>query len=144
MKNKELWADFFIGIDKDTWLDLNKNPYGGSLPNKDDMIIGFVHTHLDASFDHFGPDDCRAIKELSLGRISWTNIPWYTNNNNPEIIDRMYFEVSYPGGSDILSWHKTTLPNLRNFYNDIIQTGKYIHNYDYYKVSDFYKLTKKK
>jgi len=136
-KTNELWADFFIGEDKDTWLDLSKNPYGSAL-DKDEMIIGFTHTHLGEP-DHFGPDDRKAIKELSLGRITWTNIPWYTQNNNPSFIDIMYFEVRFSGGTEILSWNNTTPTNLHNFYNDIIKSGNYTRPLNYYKASEFWR-----
>jgi len=63
-KTGKLFADFFWGKADNMWLDLSKNPYGTSL-DKNESIIGFVHTH-PGGLVGFGYYDRIAIKEMSF------------------------------------------------------------------------------
>lgn len=135
-KTNELWADFFIGLDEDTWANLNIDPYNGSLGDNE-MIIGFVHTHPGVNSSSFGPDDLMAISKLSLGEFSWTKIPEmasFTYNqgwgykeltgttvlyNNSSITDKMYFGVFYSNGYDSFSWNRINKSSLQNYFTRI-------------------------
>ena len=63
-ETREYFADFFWGVSDSKWLDLSKNPYYKPL-DKDEIIIGFVHTHPGWNSSTFGPDDIVAISKLS-------------------------------------------------------------------------------
>lgn len=139
-KTNELWADFFIGLDEDTWANLNIDPYNGSLGDNH-MIIGFVHTHPGINSSSFGPDDLKTISKFSLGEFSWTKIPTmaiigYENgaghedlksikvlHYNPITTNRMYFGVHYSQGYDSFSWISTNSRNMQGLYQNIWYMG---------------------
>jgi proteasome lid subunit RPN8/RPN11 len=139
------FADYFIGIDKDTWMkDIAVNPYHWKF-GSNEMIIGFVHTH-PCHTDMFSKEDRWAIKETSLGKIGWMNRPYISRNYDPVSLDMQFYAVCYGGlynisrFRDILSWYSATSSSMMiQFRNEITTIGRTTFHFNHYKVSEFLK-----
>jgi len=116
-KAKELTAEFYIGIDRNTWLKPDKKPEGMNLTDNQ-MVLGFTHAHI--SPNHFSPEDIIVISRFSRGEYSWTNVPYYSTNKDPNIIGKMYFSLVYQGKVvDAFGWATTSPNKLSQLYENI-------------------------
>jgi proteasome lid subunit RPN8/RPN11 len=135
----EFYADFFIGIDKDTWMNVSNNPYGRKL-NANEKIVGFVHTHPDGT-NSFSSGDRSSIYYTSMGSYIWmNNSPISASSLNMNFFGlcygTQYNSISSMRGA--LSWnYANNLNESKQFINEIFRTTQSSLHYNTWKVSDY-------